>query len=62
MNVCQLAAYRASLRQAADWALVIVMTIALRHGAPELRQRAAIKARRGLTKGLKADSTHPLVE
>ncbi|MCP1551649.1 MULTISPECIES: hypothetical protein [Methylorubrum] len=58
MTPRELAAYRAGLRQAAEWALVAALSLELRDDAGELRQQAAVAALRGLAEGLKADTTH----
>ncbi|MFJ7441282.1 hypothetical protein ACIQW5_26970 [Methylorubrum thiocyanatum] len=58
MTPRELAAYRAGLRQAAEWALVTALSLELRDDAGELRQQAAVAALRGLAEGLKADTTH----
>lgn len=58
MNPHELAAYRAGIRQAAEWALVTALSLELRDDASELRQQAAVAALRGLAEGLKADTTH----
>lgn len=62
MTPRELAAYRAGLRQAAEWALVTALSLELRDDAGELRQRAAIETLRGFAEGLKADTIHRPVE
>lgn len=58
MSPRELAAYRAGIQQAAEWALVTALSLELRDDAGELRQQAAVAALRGLAEGLKADTTH----
>lgn len=57
MTPRELAAYRAGIRQAAEWALVTALSLELRDDAGELRQQAAVAALRGLAEGLTADTT-----
>ncbi|KQT58240.1 hypothetical protein ASG52_22600 [Methylobacterium sp. Leaf456] len=57
----ELAAFRAGLQQAAEHALISVLTIELRDDAGEIRQRAAIEALRGLAEGLNAALAERLI-
>lgn len=56
MTPRELAAFRAGLRQASEWALVTALTIELRDDATEMRQRVAAEALRSFAQGLKAEA------
>ena len=58
MTPRELAAFRAGIQQAAEWALVTALSLELRDDAGELRQQAAASALRAFAEGLKADTTH----
>lgn len=57
MSPHELAAFRAGVRQSAEWELVTALTLELRPDAGKLRQQAAIEALRGLAEALKTEVT-----